>query len=241
MLLFTEHLLITSLVGFRPTTLVPAARRHIPVLSTAASFEDSLAAAPSLCQSLEAGSVDDEAASSLGEMLQTTNGARGFFVNYLSGQYSVADAQEPPSALISALETAPEPATARLLLMNVVMPAATVLAHQRNGNDDGAEGSAATSRRAATIVRSSAEAQAAVLREETKALRFAALQLLAQSAGMAALQQLATVTVSSRDPPSPDDVARWAGFCTKWGYDAEQLEALLDALDTLEPPEEAAE
>ena len=58
---------------------------------------------------------------------------------------------------------------------------------------------------------------------------------------MAALQRLATVTVSSRDPPSPDDVARWAGFCTKWGYDAEQLEALLDALDTLEPPEEAAE
>jgi hypothetical protein len=71
--------------------------------------------------------------SAITTLLQTQNGARGFFVVFLTGNSALADVPTPP--LLRALRSNPD-AIADLMVKNIAMPTAMALTHQRNGNDE---------------------------------------------------------------------------------------------------------
>jgi hypothetical protein len=206
-----------------------AARRGAPTASLL-SFDKALAEAPSLCQELDAGG----APASLASILGTSAGARGFFVNWLTGEYAAADAPVPPPALCDALRKVASRGqtglpTLEVMVMNVAMSAATAIAHRAAGDQAQAEASDRTCTRACTLVRamrgSVPDLDAAVValgaatdaasRAETEA---GALELLeASGGGFLPLE--------------------WLAFLGKWSYDGEQLAAVARALERCESAE----
>ena len=71
--------------------------------------------------------------SAITALLQTQNGARGFFVVFLTEDSALADVPTPP--LLRALRSNPD-TIADLMVKNIAMPTAMALTHQRNGNDE---------------------------------------------------------------------------------------------------------
>ncbi len=87
--------------------------------------------------------------SAITALLQTQNGARGFFVVFLTGDSALADVPTPP--LLRALRSNPE-AIADLMVKNIAMPTAMALTHQQNGNDELAASSNQTQVRSIHLV-----------------------------------------------------------------------------------------
>jgi hypothetical protein len=87
--------------------------------------------------------------SAITALLQTQNGARGFFVVFLTGDSALADVPTPP--LLRALRSNPD-AIADLMVKNIAMPTAVALTHQRNRNDELAVSSNQTQVRSINLV-----------------------------------------------------------------------------------------
>lgn len=82
-------------------------------------------------------------------LVKTENGARGFFVTYLSDEGSIAD--HPTDAVIRALQSSPE-IVAELLVKNLAMSSAMAIAHRRNQNEEMAQGSDQVQARTAKLI-----------------------------------------------------------------------------------------
>jgi hypothetical protein len=93
--------------------------------------------------------ADSELESEIAELVQTANGARGFFVCFLTGEWLLADA--PSLAIIRALQSAPK-AIAELLIKNLVMSTAMAITHRRAGNETPAQGSDRVATRTALLI-----------------------------------------------------------------------------------------
>jgi hypothetical protein len=85
----------------------------------------------------------------VGALVQTANGARGFFVTYLTSIDPICD--EPLAEIIAALHAHPEIA-ADLLVKNIAMSTAQQLYHQRRNDPDMVASSATVAMRTTTIV-----------------------------------------------------------------------------------------
>jgi hypothetical protein len=83
------------------------------------------------------------------ELVQTPNGARGFFVTYLTAPDPICD--EPHPEVINALQTHPEVA-AELLVKNLAMSTAQQLYHQRRNDREMAASSATVATRTTKII-----------------------------------------------------------------------------------------
>eukprot|EP00967_Tisochrysis_lutea_P146916 scaffold278176_cov27-Tisochrysis_lutea.AAC.1 len=188
------------------------------ILATETSFESSVASAPALCRALQEAAAGgglaaaDEVA--LMQMLATSNGARGFFVNWLtSEEWTAAESETPPQPLVQAIcEAANQSMLSRLMLMNVAMPAATALAHERMGNENAAIASRLTARRASLLARAMLPRQPALT-------------------DAAATFQEAVDAAIQADNRSAD--FEWTEFLVRWGYDKQQLMLIRDSLDAL--------
>jgi hypothetical protein len=84
------------------------------------------------------------------ELIQTANGARGFFVTYLTAKDPICD--DPQPEVIAAIAAHPEIA-ADLLVKNVAMSTAQQLYHQRRNDSDMMAASATVATRTTTIIR----------------------------------------------------------------------------------------
>jgi len=93
------------------------------------TFEQAIAATENLLRRADLSS--EELQASLIELLQTSNGARGFFVTFLTGDWELAD--HPSPAIINALKAVPTP-SAELMVKNVAMSSAMAITHQRHGD-----------------------------------------------------------------------------------------------------------
>lgn len=103
------------------------------------SFEQAISLTQRLLDRLEQGALEDSAiAEAIGALVRSPNGARGFFVTYLSDERPLAD--QPTPALITALVTAPD-VIAPLLVKNVAMSTAMAITHRRQQHDSLAQGS----------------------------------------------------------------------------------------------------
>lgn len=109
------------------------------IIPEAVTFEEAIALTESLLSQMEAGEISNqEFALAIAQLVKSDNGARGFFVTYLTSEGSLAD--NPSPELIEALQSSPD-TVAELLVKNVAMSAAIAMTHRREGNEEIAQGS----------------------------------------------------------------------------------------------------
>ena len=115
------------------------------------TFEQAIALTQSLLSQAEAGEREDpEIAALIAELVKTENGARGFFVTYLTSEVSIAD--NPSTLVVQALQSSPE-VVAELLVKNLAMSAAQAVLHRRNHKEDMAEASERVRKRTAHLIK----------------------------------------------------------------------------------------
>ena len=111
------------------------------------TFEEAISYTENL---LKRGDVEElQLESEISTLVQTSNGARGFFVCFLTGEWQLAD--NPSSGIIKALQSEPE-AIAELLVKNLAMSTAMAIVHQRSGNIEQAQGSKRVAKRTALLM-----------------------------------------------------------------------------------------
>jgi hypothetical protein len=126
--------------------------------SESITFEGAIELTQSLLAEIEADFLRDSYASRLSEaeieqavasLVKTKNGARGFFVTYLTDEGQVADSPSPGA--IEALRSAPE-IVAELLVKNLAMSSAMVVYHSRHQSEERAAGSARVQGRSRKLI-----------------------------------------------------------------------------------------
>jgi hypothetical protein len=114
------------------------------------SFEEAIAYTHTLL--LRADELSDrELQLAISNLIDTANGARGFFVSYLTEDWEISSQQI--NAIIAAIASVPLPAS-ELLVKNLSMSTAMAIAHRRAGNATQAEGSDRVARRSTELMRS---------------------------------------------------------------------------------------
>jgi hypothetical protein len=117
-------------------------------MTEAVTFEQAIALTQDLLEKLPDLS-ELEIQASITNLVGTENGARGFFVTYLTDDRPFAD--QPSPAILQALQTSPE-IVSELLVKNLAMSASMAIAHRRNGNEEMAQGSDRVLRRSVKLV-----------------------------------------------------------------------------------------
>ena len=116
----------------------------------AVTFETAIALTQSLISQAEKGELTEpEIAALIADLVKTENGARGFFVTYLTSSASMAD--NPSTQVVEALRTSLE--VVALLVKNLAMSAAQAVFHRRNQNEEMAKGSEQVHKRTAQLIK----------------------------------------------------------------------------------------
>ena len=103
------------------------------------SFEQAIAVTQTLLQRMQQGKLsDDELTAIVSALVSSENGARGFFVTYLSAEHPLVD--PPAPGVIQGLTTALD-VVAPLLVKNLAMSTAMGMTHRQNQNQELAQGS----------------------------------------------------------------------------------------------------
>ncbi|MEC4986729.1 MAG: hypothetical protein SAJ37_24155 [Oscillatoria sp. PMC 1068.18] len=124
------------------------AKFHVP---RSIKFPEAIDVTQSLLARMEAGKMsEEEIERAIASLVSSEDGARGFFVTYLTDERSLADS--PSGATIAALETSPE-IVAELLTKNLAMSAAMSVAHRRNHNEKMAQDSERVCQRTANLIK----------------------------------------------------------------------------------------
>ncbi|MCC3528304.1 MAG: hypothetical protein JGK21_08840 [Microcoleus sp. PH2017_22_RUC_O_B] len=118
--------------------------------SESITFEGAIELTQSLLAEIEADRLSEALIEqAVASLVKTQNGARGFFVTYLTGDAQVADLPSP--GVIEALRSAPE-IVAELLVKNLAMSSAMVVYHSRHHSDERAAGSARVQGRSRNLI-----------------------------------------------------------------------------------------
>lgn len=130
----------------------------------AITFEQAIAFTQSLMTQMQAAQISEpDLEATLTDLLSSANGARGFFVTYLTDDCPLAD--QPSAAVIRALRSAPT--VPELLVKNLAMSSAMAVAHRRNRNEAMAQGSDRVQARTANLIQ---QVQMAEVREQATQL-----------------------------------------------------------------------
>jgi hypothetical protein len=114
------------------------------------TFERAIELTQSLLSEIEADRLSEaEIEQAVSSLVKTSNGARGFFVTYLTDDRLLAD--RPSSGVLDALQQAPE-IVAELLVKNLAMSAAMVVHHSREQNEEMAASSARVQGRSRLLI-----------------------------------------------------------------------------------------
>jgi hypothetical protein len=109
------------------------------------TFEQAITATENLLSRPDISPAELESA--LKELLQSMDGARGFWVTYLTGDWELQD----HSPLLNALRAVPIP-SAELMVKNVAMSTAMAITHQRNGDMESARSSQKVTQRSLKLL-----------------------------------------------------------------------------------------
>lgn len=114
------------------------------------TFQQAIALAQSLLSQIETSEISQsEITDAIVNLTKTENGARGFFVTYLTSDVSTAD--NPPTSIVQALQSNPE-VVAELLVKNLAMSATQAMYHRRNHKEDMAADSERVRQRTANLI-----------------------------------------------------------------------------------------
>ena len=117
---------------------------------TSLSFPEAIAFTQSLMEKITAGKLQEtEIQEQVTSLVSSQNGARGFFVTYLTSDSALAD--NPSPGIIKALQTSPD-VVSDLLVKNVAMSAAMGITHRRNQDETAAQGSDRVKRRTVNLI-----------------------------------------------------------------------------------------
>ncbi len=112
------------------------------------TFEEAIAFTQSLLERIDTiNEVEKEAA--IASLVKTENGARGFFVTYLTDEREFADSPSP--GIVNGLKSAPE-TVSELLVKNVAMSTAMAITHQRNNHAEMAQKSEQVTERSVNLI-----------------------------------------------------------------------------------------
>jgi len=117
---------------------------------TPVTFEAAITQSQALLTAIAEQRLDDQAfAQQVKTLVQTENGARGFFVTYLTADLPQAD--QPSPSLLAALQTSPE-IVSELLVKNLAMASATAVLHRRQQSPELAQGSEQVRQRTVNLI-----------------------------------------------------------------------------------------
>lgn len=115
------------------------------------SFPQAIATTQSLINQMAIGELsEEEVTKQITILVNNKQGARGFFVAYLTGELPLAD--NPSMGVINALKSAPD-LVGELLVKNVAMSTAMAITHQRNNDEANAQGSQLVSQRSTNLIK----------------------------------------------------------------------------------------
>ncbi|MBW3587010.1 MAG: hypothetical protein KY448_14545 [Cyanobacteria bacterium 0813] len=118
--------------------------------SESITFEGAIELTQSLLSQIEADRLlQGDIEQAVRSLVKTQNGARGFFVTYLTDDRQEAD--RPSPGVVEALRSAPE-IVAELLVKNLAMSAAMVVYHSRHQSEEMAAGSARVQERSRNLI-----------------------------------------------------------------------------------------
>lgn len=118
--------------------------------SESITFEGAIELTQSLLSEIEADRLlQGDIEQAVTSLVKTQNGARGFFVTYLTDDRQEAD--QPSPGVVEALRSAPE-IVAELLVKNLAMSAAMVVYHSRHQSEEMAAGSARVQERSRNLI-----------------------------------------------------------------------------------------
>lgn len=116
------------------------------------TFEEAIALTQEIMSEMETGQLsEDKIGLLIGDLVKSKNGARGFFVSYLTDSRLLAD--NPSPSIFKALESAPE-IVVELLVKNLAMCSAMVVHHQRNQDEETASQSEKVRSRTTRLIKS---------------------------------------------------------------------------------------
>ncbi|MEA5534356.1 hypothetical protein [Crocosphaera sp. XPORK-15E] len=114
------------------------------------SFEDALQLSEIFLEGMESKSLKEtEIQEIITTLVSSENGARGFFVTYLTSDKYLADT--PTKEVINALKTSPE-IVSELLVKNLAMSSAMAITHRRNNDEEMAQGSDTVCQRTTKLI-----------------------------------------------------------------------------------------
>lgn len=93
---------------------------------------------------------ESELTTLISQLVKTQDGARGFFVSYLTDDLPFAD--HPSPAVLKALDSAPD-TVGELLIKNAVMSSAMVIHHQRQADQENANKSTQVRSRSINLIK----------------------------------------------------------------------------------------
>ncbi len=117
------------------------------------SFAEAISCSEDLIKAIHSGELKQSAlVSAISTLISTENGARGFFVTYLTDDvYGTAD--NVIDEVLEALKSSPEVVN-DLLVKNIAMSTAMELTHRRNKDEDMAAGSQRVQQRTFNLIKS---------------------------------------------------------------------------------------
>lgn len=119
-------------------------------LSAPVTFEAAMQLTQTLLSHMETGDWSEvEIETTIAQLICTLNGARGFFVVYLTDNRDLSD--RPSPAVIRALQSSPE-MVSTLMVKNLAMSTAQALSHQRQQNLEMAQASVRVTRRVINLI-----------------------------------------------------------------------------------------
>jgi hypothetical protein len=123
---------------------------HFQGQVTAVDFAMAIAQTESLMTRIEAGNLNtEEIEKAIASLVESQDGARGFFVAYLTSELAFAD--NPSIEIINALKSSPQ-IVSELLVKNLAMSAAMAVTHRRNKDEEKAQNSERVCRRSANLI-----------------------------------------------------------------------------------------
>ncbi len=114
------------------------------------TFEDAITLTQDLIAKIENEAIKPtQLQDTISALVATANGARGFFVTYLTTDSPVAD--QPSDAVLAGLKATPD-LVSELLVKNAAMSTAMAIMHRRQNNESMAQGSDRVQRRSIHLI-----------------------------------------------------------------------------------------
>lgn len=115
------------------------------------SFPEAIEATQSIMSQIASGQISEaEIETKIASLVSSKQGARGFFVAYLTSDLSLAD--NPSVGIINGLKSAPD-LVGELLVKNVAMSTAMAITHRRNQDEETGKSSDLVANRSINLIK----------------------------------------------------------------------------------------